>query len=80
MSPNLFIGSDKLEILDLGAAKSKLDENLLVPLTGLKYLFVQFNIIPKISTRNELGNLFDNPKWRSRRNTTELRNQKKNEI
>ena len=62
MSPNLFIGSDKIEILDLGAAKSNLDENLLVPLTGLKYLFVQFNIIPKISTRNELGNLFDNQK------------------
>ena len=73
MSPNLFIGSDKLEILDLGAAKSKLDENLLVPLTGLKYLFVQFNIISKISTRNELGNLFDNPKWRSRRSTTKLK-------
>ena len=62
MSPNLFIGSDKIEILDLGAAKARLPENLLVPLSGLKYLFVQFNNIPKISSRNELFRRFSKMK------------------
>ena len=51
LNPNLFIGSDKIEILDLGAARAEIKKDLFAPLPNLKYLFLQFNIIKAITSR-----------------------------
>lgn len=59
MDPNLFIGSDKIEILDLGAAKADINNELFIPLPNLQYLFLQLNNIPKITSRHRGFNLFE---------------------
>jgi len=50
MDSNVFLGADKLKILDLGFAETNITRNLFDPLGELKYLFLQSNVFPVISS------------------------------
>merc|ERR1712141_179888 len=47
---NIFLGADKLKILDLGNAETNVTSGTLAPLTDLQFLFLQLNNIGKITT------------------------------
>ena len=50
MDHNIFLGADKLKILDLGNAETNITAGTLEPLTDLQFLFLQLNNIEKITT------------------------------
>ena len=52
MNENLFIGAEKIQILDLGDAKAEIADSLFSPLSNLQYLFLQLNNVPVITSRN----------------------------
>ena len=47
----VFVGATNVKILDLGAAFTSINPELLAPLTKLEYLFLQFNNVGRLSSR-----------------------------
>ena len=47
----VFVGATNVKILDLGAAFTNINPELLAPLTNLEYLFLQFNNVGRLSSR-----------------------------
>ena len=48
----VFVGASSVKILDLGASFTKIHAELFSPLTNLEYLFLQFNEVGRLSSRN----------------------------
>ena len=47
-----------MKILDLGASFTKIHAELFSPLTNLEYLFLQFNEVGRLSSRNGITKNF----------------------
>ena len=54
----VFVGASSVKILDLGASFTKIHPELFSPLTNLEYLFLQFNEVGRLGSRNGITKNF----------------------